>query len=192
MSAAFGRDALLDAFDHIGRAAVQAGTKLQIAVYGGSALMLASNFRFATEDVDIVVELNRPLTGDFSKLLGDNYEAEPQLSFETNTGTQRQEFRVKGTLFKVELFRLSDDAFDQERFRRRMLVDLDGRRVWMPTPEDVIVMKLRWARVKDKEDVKDVISVQRDNLDWSYIEFWCKQHQSIGLLETIRRSAFES
>src|SRR5262245_19630432 len=53
MSAAFDRDALLDAFDRIGRAAVEAGTKLQIAVYGGSALMLASNFRFATEDVDI-------------------------------------------------------------------------------------------------------------------------------------------
>src|SRR5258707_12430955 len=60
MSAAFGRDMLLDAFDRIGRAAVQAGTKLQIAVYGGSALMLASNFRFATEDVD-VSELERPL-----------------------------------------------------------------------------------------------------------------------------------
>ena len=30
MSAAFDRDALLDAFDRIGRAAVQAGTKLQI------------------------------------------------------------------------------------------------------------------------------------------------------------------
>jgi hypothetical protein len=53
MSAAFDRDALLDAFDRIGYAAVEAGTKLQIAVYGGSALMLASNFRFATEDVDI-------------------------------------------------------------------------------------------------------------------------------------------
>jgi hypothetical protein len=62
MSAAFGRDALLDAFDQIGRAAVRAGTKLQIAVYGGSALMLASNFRFATEDVD-VSELERPLPG---------------------------------------------------------------------------------------------------------------------------------
>jgi hypothetical protein len=48
MNAAFGRDALLDAFDQIGRAAVLAGTKLQIAAYGGSALMLASNFRFAT------------------------------------------------------------------------------------------------------------------------------------------------
>ncbi len=60
MNAAFDRDALLDAFDQIGRAAAQAGTKLQIAVYGGSALMLASNFRFATEDVD-VSELGRPL-----------------------------------------------------------------------------------------------------------------------------------
>lgn len=60
MSGAFDREALLDAFDEIGRAAVLAGTKLQIAVYGGSALMLASNFRFATEDVD-VSELPRPL-----------------------------------------------------------------------------------------------------------------------------------
>ena len=60
MSAAFDRDALLDAFDRIGRAAVGAGTKLQIAVYGGSALMLASNFRFATEDVD-VSKLDHPL-----------------------------------------------------------------------------------------------------------------------------------
>jgi len=58
MSAAFSRDALLDAFDQIGRAAVLAGTKLQIAVYGGSALMLASNFRFATVDVS---ELEHPL-----------------------------------------------------------------------------------------------------------------------------------
>ncbi|MGY3449028.1 hypothetical protein [Bradyrhizobium sp. USDA 4353] len=53
MPSAFDRDALLAAFDAIGRAAAQAGAKLQIAVYGGSALMLASNFRFATEDVDV-------------------------------------------------------------------------------------------------------------------------------------------
>jgi hypothetical protein len=60
VSAAFSREALLDAFDQIGRAAVLAGTKLHIAVYGGSALILASNFRFATEDVD-VSELDHPL-----------------------------------------------------------------------------------------------------------------------------------
>jgi len=38
MTAAFDRDALLDAFDRIGRAAVAAGTRLQIAVYGLAAI----------------------------------------------------------------------------------------------------------------------------------------------------------
>src|SRR3954471_8494770 len=53
MSVALDRDAPLAALGRIGHAALEADTKLQIAVYGGSALMLASNFRFATEDVDI-------------------------------------------------------------------------------------------------------------------------------------------
>src|SRR3984885_11976869 len=68
MSEAFGRDALLDAFDQIGRAAALAGTKLQIAVYGGSALMLASNFRFATEDVDVAA-LENPLPDWLAKVV---------------------------------------------------------------------------------------------------------------------------
>jgi hypothetical protein len=70
MTSPLNRDAVLDAFDRIGRAAVQAGTKLQIAVYGGSALMLASNFRFATEDVD-VSELERPLPEWLARVVRD-------------------------------------------------------------------------------------------------------------------------
>jgi hypothetical protein len=42
MSAAFDRDALLDAFDRIGHAAALAGAKLQIAVYGGSVGLVVS------------------------------------------------------------------------------------------------------------------------------------------------------
>src|SRR5215831_17348187 len=56
---AFDRDQLLAALNEIGAAAVTAHARLDIAVYGGSALMLASNFRFSTEDVDIA-EIGRP------------------------------------------------------------------------------------------------------------------------------------
>jgi len=59
MATAFDRDELLNAFDEIGRAAIAEHTRLEIAVFGGSALMLASNFRFSTEDVDIA-EIQRP------------------------------------------------------------------------------------------------------------------------------------
>ncbi len=58
--AKFDRDQLLAAFDEIGRGRRScAHTRLDIAVYGGSALMLASNFRFSTEDVDIA-EIGQP------------------------------------------------------------------------------------------------------------------------------------
>lgn len=60
MAAAFDRDQLLAAFDRLGRRARDHRTRLEIAVYGGSALILASNFRFATEDVDAVT-LDRDL-----------------------------------------------------------------------------------------------------------------------------------
>lgn len=59
MAKAFDRNELLAAFDEIAMAARANGTVLHIAVYGGSALMLASNFRFASEDVDIA-ELPKP------------------------------------------------------------------------------------------------------------------------------------
>src|SRR4051812_49932050 len=59
MAASFDRDQLLSALDEVGRAAIAANARLDIAVYGGSALMLASNFRFGTEDVDIA-ELGQP------------------------------------------------------------------------------------------------------------------------------------
>ncbi len=142
----------------------------------------------STRDADFVVQLNAPLNDSFALTLGPEFEAQPQLSFETNTGTQRQEFRVAGTLFKVEIFRLSNDAHDEERFRRRSPVEMEGHQVFFPTAEDVIVWKLRWARAKDRDDVRAVIGVQGDTLDWRYIQSWCERHGTQGLLEEIRRT----
>jgi len=65
---AFDRDQLLAALNEIGAAAVTAGTRFDIAVFGGSALMLASNFRFSTEDVDIA-EIARPWPGWLSDVV---------------------------------------------------------------------------------------------------------------------------
>src|SRR3989440_6495589 len=59
MAASFDREQLLEALDEVGCAAIAAKTRLDIAVYGGSALMLASNFRFASEDLD-VAEIEKP------------------------------------------------------------------------------------------------------------------------------------
>ena len=70
MAASFDREQLLDALDGVGRAAIAAKARLDIAVYGGSALMLASNFRFATEDLD-VAEIERPWPEWLSRVVAD-------------------------------------------------------------------------------------------------------------------------
>ena len=131
-------------------------------------------------------------SGPWGRNLRNNWAktlcSDAQLSFETNTGTFRQVLRHKKKAFKVELFLLSNDAHDQSRFRRRRAVQLHDRRLWLPSPEDVVVTKLRWARGKDKDDARDVMAVQRDRLDWEYIEQWCRRHGTLGLMEEIRRS----
>ncbi len=160
----------------------------------GLPFMLAGGFSSnyygiprSTKDADFVVQLSAPLTEAFVGTLGPEFIAEPQLSLETNTGTYRQEFRAVGTLFKVEIFRLSEDPHDLERFRRRVTVPMLGRAVPFPSAEDVVVWKLRWARPKDLEDVRAVIGVQQQ-LDWPYIERWCERHGTEKLLAQIRRT----
>ena len=142
----------------------------------------------STKDADFVVQLPGPVGDDFLGVLGGDFEADPQLSFETNTGTYRQLIKHKPTPFKIEIFLLSTDSHDQMRFQRRVQVALFGRQLWLPTAEDVIITKLRWARGRDKDDARGVIAVQGDKLDWPYIEAWCGRHGTTTLLAEIRQS----
>jgi hypothetical protein len=137
MNAAFGRDALLDAFDQIGRAAVLAGTKLQIAAYGGSALMLASNFRFATEDVD-VSELEPPLPGWLAAVLHE-------IARENHW---HDDWFNDGVVFHPSS--LADRATDHLEFGTFPRDGTPpGRVVSVPSAEYLLALKLKAARVMD-------------------------------------------
>jgi hypothetical protein len=136
MSAAFGRDALLDAFDRIGRAAVLAGTKLQIAVYGGSALMLASNFRFATEDVD-VSKLEHPLP---------DWPAAIVHEIAVENGGQDDWFN-DGVAFHLRSLADRTDHLEFGTFPRDG--SLPGLAVSIPSADYLLALKLKAARIVD-------------------------------------------
>lgn len=46
---------------------------------------------------------------------------------------------------KIDFWLLTDDAFDQERSARCVSVPFAGGSIRVSTPEDTILMKLRWA-----------------------------------------------
>jgi hypothetical protein len=128
---------LLDAFDEIGRAAAEAGTRLQIAVYGGSALMLASNFRFSTEDVD-VSKLEHPLPAWLAAVVE---------KIARQNGWQDDWFN-DGVAF--HLSSLADGALDHLEFGT---FPRDGSppglAVSVPSAEYLLALKLKAMRVLD-------------------------------------------
>jgi hypothetical protein len=136
MGAAFGRDALLDAFDQIGRAAVRAGKKLQIAVYGGSALMLASNFRFATEDVD-VSELEHPLPDWLSAVVSEI----------ARKNHWQDDWFNDGVVFHLSSLADRLDHLEFGTFPRDGTPP--GLVVSVPSAEYLLALKLKAARVTD-------------------------------------------
>ena len=114
----------------------------------------------ATKDADLVVIAKGRELLPMIRSLGPEFRMDPQLSLESVTGTTRSIVELPANGFSIELFRLSNDPHDQERFRRRRRVMHPQllRETFIPTPEDVIVTKLRWAliagRGKDRDDVR--------------------------------------
>lgn len=146
----------------------------------------------STLDADVVVQLEDGQIKQLAELLGDGFRLDPQPRFETVTMTTYYLFFTDENRFRIELFVLSEDAHDQERFARRVNGLVAGQTVWVPTPEDVVVTKIRWygvdRRNKDWDDVRNVIAVQQDRLDWKYIHHWCDVHGSRKHLDAIRKS----
>jgi hypothetical protein len=146
----------------------------------------------STKDADFVVELGEKSVASILALLGPEYRLDRQLAFETNTGTIKNVMEVGDSGFQIELFRLSDDPHDRERFERRRQTPVPqlSRSVYIPTAEDVIVTKLRWVlhanRPKDRDDAATVVAVQFSKLDWPYLEEWTNLHGTRVILDQIR------
>ena len=153
MASGFDRDQLLAAFDEIGEAAVAAHTRLDIAVFGGSALMLASNFRFSTEDVDIA-EISRPWPDWLSDVVA---------RIAARNGWVEHWLNDAVSFFLSPLAQPDRDLVIWGTFPRK--ADKTGLTVFVPTARYLLALKLKALRVakyeKGTQDIADVASLLR-------------------------------
>lgn len=95
---------------------------------------------------------------------------------------------------KVDFWILTDDPFDQSRFSRKYEETMLGLSMKISSPEDTILMKLRWANLsggseKQFTDALRVYEVQFGNLDLAYIESWVTILQVKELWEKLKQDA---
>ena len=87
----------------------------------------------ATKDADLVFHFESTDLSEIAKRLPEGVRFDEQSSFEMVTATRREILLLEGSNFKIELFHLSDDDFDQVRFKNRVVVQLDEETwVWAP------------------------------------------------------------
>ncbi|MES2981029.1 MAG: hypothetical protein V4727_01850 [Verrucomicrobiota bacterium] len=147
----------------------------------------------STKDADLVIHFQSGYLEKIAAKLPPEIALDQQGSFEMVTATRKELLRIKDSIFEIELFHLSDDSFDLMRFgRRQKVIFHEDLCAWMPTVEDVVVQKLRWAksgrRTKDFDDVVAILSVQKE-VDFSYITKWCSQHGTLEMLAQARTEA---
>lgn len=148
----------------------------------------------ATHDADFVIDAIGKNLRECLDALPEEFHVNPQATFEMVAATNRQIIEIPSLPFTIELFELSNDEHDQLRFARRIKRTLLGRDCHLPTPEDVVIQKLRWSRgakrAKDFADAVAVLQVQGPaRLDWPYIEEWCARHGTHELLAEAKSEA---
>lgn len=98
------------------------------------------------------------------------------------------------SLFKADVYLLSDDEFDRQQLGRRTpetLLPDSSQPVYFATPEDTILAKLRWYRqeseVSERQlaDAAGIIKVQGRKLDISYLRDWAVRLNILDLLEKV-------
>ena len=153
MATPFDRKELLAAFDRIGSAAVAAHARIDIAVFGGSALMLASNFRFSTEDVDIA-EIERPWPDWLSNVA--------QRIAEQN-GWSEHWLNDAVASFLSPVAQRQNDLVHWGTFPRA--ADRTGLTVFVPIARHMLALKLKALRIsnfeKGTQDLGDVANLLR-------------------------------
>lgn len=147
----------------------------------------------STHDADIVLAITPQDATRFEAALGNDFVVSDAHSA-TAKGQPFNAVHVASS-FKVDFWLLKEHPFDQGAFARRRTVRLFGHAVAIPSPEDLVLQKLRWAQETSSEhqrrDVAAILRAQRGALDGTYLEYWADAIGVRASLEEVRETVEE-
>src|SRR5262249_32567075 len=145
---AFTKDDLATAFRELGELAVQAGKVIDLAIYGGSALMLVSNFRDTSWDVDAGASPDQSFIHQAAATVGRKRGWTPDW---LNDGVRTYLSPPAESTDAHELFATYPDE------------TRPGLRVYVPTAEYMLAMKLMALRIDtgNGKDLDDILSLMQ-------------------------------
>jgi hypothetical protein len=156
---------------------------------GGSIASSISGEPRSTIDIDIVAALEARHVEPLVEALAPLFYIDADALSRAVAERRSVNLIHHDTQVKVDLFVAGGTPLDALQLSRRREVDLDGRRIFVHPPEDILLQKLRWFRAggetSDRQwrDALGIVRVQGARLDRSYLEAQAEILQVSDLLE---------
>ncbi len=159
---------LVDVLDNLG---------IAYAIGGSIASSTYGTMRF-TQDADIVVQPFSHVADRFHDSVKDEFYIAKEAMWQALNGHGSFNVIHFETSFKIDIFVQGLDEFEQGLLahrRRAKLSDTSGRDLSVVSPEDIVLLKLRWFKEtggtseRQWDDVLGVLAVQGESLDFDYL-----------------------
>ena len=154
--------------------------RLPYMILGAFALSAWGRPR-ATLDLDFILqttEIPVDLVGKLGEL-GFIYDEEWD-RYNPMIRTFHKRFRSGRTAVDLLLIR---DAHDSAAFSRRKRKRFNGKYIWFPSAEDLLVQKLKVGRPQDFIDANGIVERMQTKLDRRYLNKWARK---LGLMAQLR------
>ncbi len=156
-------------------------------VSGSTALGFYGRPRM-TRDIDIVIALESNQVAAFDFLFANDFAVD--IDEIRDAITRRSMFNLVHltTVVKIDFIVKKDADYRHVEFARRRLFAQGDSRVWVVSPEDLVLSKLVWAKASHSDfqlrDVKSIIQFQQ--LDDDYLSSWAEKLGVGALLDEVR------
>lgn len=175
------------------REVVNAFHSLGIEYYiGGSVASSAYGVARSTLDVDMVAKMNPDQAQPFAELLKKDFYVD--IDTINRAIARHSSFNIihLDSMLKIDVHIYRDQPFSKGVFTRRKekrISDKFPEKLFFPSPEDIILIKLDWFKSSGESlrhqwnDVLGVLKVQGVKLDLNYLKTWAKELSVSELLE---------
>ena len=161
-------------------------------VVGGSLASSMSGEPRSTLDVDLVVAMTQADVEPLLSALGQAFDADDHALRRAIRQRSSVNLFHHPTSMKVDLFIAGGSPLDRQAMQRRVRVQVASdpdRFLYVYTPEDILLQKLRWYRlggeVSDRQwrDILGIVLVQKSRLDEDYLREGARLLRVTDLLE---------
>jgi hypothetical protein len=159
---------------------------------GGSLASSISGEPRSTLDVDLVVTMTEAHVGPFLEALGEEFYADAESLRRAIASRSSANLIHYASSTKVDLFVAGGSPIDERQMARRRRVQVASspdRYLYVYTPEDILLQKLRWYRLggetSDRQwrDIESIVRVQAERLDRAYLRSTADELSVADLLD---------